>query len=330
MLSTIQQILTGASLASVLTYVYKEEIRTMSSYLLSELTKYIYDKLYVRLILPREEHRCNFALGEEISKLTQTAYVVKDGNTAPLYAIAEGRYSTTCCEQNITIVIHKDYTELYSFMGDMAILQKYMHNVFNTFCSPDKQMMYYSIENLKWKYPIFRKPVGDVVLKNPTNSMTVALNYIDTFTKSESKYISNGQHYKLGLFIVGGPGTGKTTIVEIVATKYNMPVYILNLNVDGMNDTILLNLVCSVPSRSIIICDEFEKQLAAINNNDTVTITHGGILNAIDGVPRLANGVIFVAIGNSANDIDQTLLNLLLRPGRIDMKFTFEESFIKN
>lgn len=260
-------------------------------------------------------------MNEELLKIKSSVYEVKDGNQSINYIIANKIYKVNHHDQKIYITITNDHVELYSILGKMDVLKDYLENLYTKYCSPEKQIMYYSISDDKWKIPIFRQPRKYTI----TNDMIAPIRYIDTFMSNKKEYESNGKVYKTGILLFGKPGTGKSTIIEIISHKYNMPIYLLNLNYDGMNDTLLLNLTSSIPRNSVIACEEIEKQIQGIKANDTISVTNAGILNSLDGVQRLNNGIIFVATCNNIDMIDDDLRIPLLRKGRIDEIYELDD-----
>lgn len=319
--NNLSHILVSTGLTGVLIYVFRDEIKNMTVSVINECKKYLQDRLYVRLLIKKDEHRICFALNEELNSIESPTYEVKDCGSTVNYAITDRVYKLTYNNQKIYIIVEDGLIECYSFLGNMDVLKQWINAIYEKYCSPQKQIMYYSIESNKWKFPIFRKPRQYKI----TKSMQTALTDVDKFISSESDYVKTGKNYKFGLLLIGEPGTGKSTTIELIATKYNMPVYIINLNTDNMNDTVLLNLLTTVPPRSIIAFEEIEKQICAIETNQSVSVTDSGILSALDGVPRLNHGVIFIATGNSIQNLRKELAEPLTRAGRIDKIYNFEE-----
>jgi hypothetical protein len=307
------------SLSAILAYIFREEIKTISFRMFDEVKTLLNEKFFVRLIVDKGEHRFCYALNEELMKIDSSIYRITDGSMSINYASVNKKYTVNHDALQIHIVMKNDSIELYSFMGDMEILKDYAETIFKKHCSPEKQIMYYSVENNNWKFPIFRKPRK----YKRTECMEKMLEDVEKFMKNEQDYGQDGRNYKFGGIICGPPGTGKSSTIEIISSIYNMPVYLLNLNTDGMNDTVLLNLASSVPPRCIIAFEEAEKQINSIKTNETVSVTYAGILNAIDGIPRLNHGVVFIATCNSIDNLDKELVEALIRPGRLDNIYTF-------
>src|SRR5581483_6355315 len=96
----------------------------------------------------------------------------------------------------------------------------------------------------------------------------------------------------------------KSAIPEVLAEKYGMSVYMVNLNSYDMSDAVLINLVANVPPNSIILFDEFDKQYEEILANHDIRISKNGILTAIDGPHRTSHGTLVIVAVNDATVLD--------------------------
>nr|QZX43484.2 AAA family ATPase [Mimivirus sp.] len=131
--------------------------------------------------------------------------------------------------------------------------------------------------------------------------MQQVLSDVHKFKISQDIYQKYGVNYRRGYLLYGPSGTGKTTIIEIVAKTYNMEFYSVNLNSDNMNDTILVNLISKIPPNSIISFEEIDKQIETLDKNNNRKISVGGILTALDGPQRLSHGTIVIMTANNKN-----------------------------
>jgi hypothetical protein len=53
-------------------------------------------------------------------------------------------------------------------------------------------------------------------------------------------------------------------MIPLIATKYNMSIYTINLNSSFMTDATLISLINNVPENSIVAFDEFTEQYLAM------------------------------------------------------------------
>ncbi len=201
-------------------------------------------------------------------------------------------------------------------------LKSYSKFVYQKHCSPSELIMTFTSNKDKWSFPIMRRPTK-FKEANCTDDMKVALNDIDKFKKNMKAYEEKGVPYRRGYLLHGVTGSGKTTIIELAARKHNMTLYSLNLNSNEMTDTILINLVSTVPPDAIIVLEEIDKQIEALQNNQNKYVTIGGILSAIDGPQRLSHGTIVIMTANKKDFVPDDQKEALFRAGRIDRQFEF-------
>ena len=171
-----------------------------------------------------------------------------------------------------------------------------------------------------WNFPILRRP-------RKTYKMTPAMREVQVnvqlFIQGENEYLKQGKPFRQGYLIQGDPGTGKSTIVEKVAHDFGMSTYLVTLNSNQMTDSTLINLIASVPPRSIILFDDFDQQYSTLFTNQNLNVSHGGILTALDGAHRLSYGTIIFMLLNNMEVLDSSFKEALVRPGRIDHQFKF-------
>jgi ATP-dependent 26S proteasome regulatory subunit len=184
--------------------------------------------------------------------------------------------------------------------------------------------MTYTSKGNKWDFPVIRRPTTFPEEKM-TPEMAKTMDDIDKFHNHEEEYRSRGIPYRRGYMLYGKTGTGKTTIIELTAKKYNKTLYSLNFNSKELDDTIIINLIASVPPNSIVVMDEIDKQIAALNKNKNKLISIGGILSAIDGPLRLSHCTMVIMTANTGNflqNVDEA--NAMFRKGRIDRQIEFK------
>lgn len=138
---------------------------------------------------------------------------------------------------------------------------------------------------------------------------------IDRFQRNEEFYVSKGFPYRLGFLLTGSPGCGKTSLVRAVASHYKLPVYILNLSNRNMDDSSVLDLICDLPKRSILLMEDVDT-IVPERKDDDDGVTLGGVLNALDGVATPDGRILFMST-NCPENLDEALI----RPGRADFTF---------
>jgi len=204
----------------------------------------------------------------------------------------------------------------------MVELKKFAKDTYRKQCSPSKIIMSYTAPSDSWSFPIIRRPTK-FLKENYTDEMRKSLTDIAKFKKSEDIYAKKGINYRRGYFLCGATGTGKTTVIEIAAKQHNMSIYSINFNTKKMTDTVLINLVSTVPPNSIITLEEIDTQIKNLRKNKNKCLSLGGIFSALDGPQRLSYGSIIIMTGNRDDFLPDDEMETLMRKGRIDKKITF-------
>jgi len=237
-------------------------------------------------------------------------------------------WKTIKCNNNksrwVWVHINDDDIYFYCFLCFDGSLRKYIDNIYKKHNNPQQIIMVFTSNGKSWDHPNIRRNEGvDIKINNMHASSLVVYDKISQFKSlaTEHHYKQMGKPYRYGCILSGLKGSGKSTMPEIIAMKFNMPIYEVMLNTDGMCDGVFKKLMTSVPANSLIVFDEFEKQLTTIKNNKNINLSEGGILSGIDGVVRLAHGCTVILTVNNINELSQEFLDNLLRAGRIDDHF---------
>ena len=208
--------------------------------------------------------------------------------------------------------------------NEKTIIKQIVRTIYLTHNQFSKVMMFYISDGDKWIRPIIRQPRSFNNIRLTNVMETVLADFSWFISPSGIDYYRNmGHPYRRGYFLYGTTGTGKSAMVEIISNRFEMPIYMVNLNSKDMTDNILVNLCGIVPPRSIILIDEIDKQLETIRTNKRISLSTGGLLMAIDGPQRLSEGTIVILTSNRFEILPSEEQKSLLRPGRIDRYFDF-------
>ena len=144
--------------------------------------------------------------------------------------------------------------------------------------------------------------------------------HIDRFNSNKEFYYDRQILYKTGILLFGLPGTGKSSFVKALATKYGRSI----ININTAN---LKNIDLTALSQSIVV-DESREYIVLFEDIDTLflnrkdkKLTRGEnsvinkLLQFLDSNTSPTN-VIFVATTNHIERLDDALL----REGRFDLK----------
>jgi len=104
--------------------------------------------------------------------------------------------------------------------------------------------------------------------------------------------------------LYGPPGTGKTSLIQAIASKYNMSIG--SFTVDGKtDDRHLKTCIKRLPKKALLVIEDIDSFF--VNRKTTNSeLTYSGVLNAIDGIDRLSDKIIFITT-NYLKDIDSAL-----------------------
>lgn len=271
-----------------------------------------------------------FAVKCEIENLVNDNYLsnVLDRGSNTSFGLNKGCYIiNTGSYGRIVVKYTNERIILYNIVnifGENSFnkLKEFVKDCKNKYCSTDKMIICHTPNGNNWSFPIIRRP-NKFIENNMTMEMREVLSDIDIFMNNSTIYDDRCINYRRGYLIHGPSGCGKTGMIPIIATKYNMEIYVLNFNSPDMSDTSLINLISSVPPRSIIVIEEIDKQIETLRNNNNKYVSIGGILSGLDGPQGLSYGTIIIMTSNSDNFLPPEHMDPLIRPGRIDKKIKF-------
>ena len=159
----------------------------------------------------------------------------------------------------------------------------------------------------------------------PTDLKTGIVSDLEWFLKNEDWYKDRGIPYHRGYLFTGPPGTGKTSLVQALATHLKKTVYSLNMS-SVSSDNNLQGAFWAVRKGSIMLMEDLDAvQQSRITEDkdkdkkDTGQISLSGLLNAIDGITS-PDGLVLIMTTNQPDKLDPALL----RPGRVDKCVAFE------
>jgi ATP-dependent 26S proteasome regulatory subunit len=172
------------------------------------------------------------------------------------------------------------------------------------------------------------------------------------FLNSEEWYQHRDIPYSRGYLFYGHPGTGKTSMIKGLSLFSKRHIHYLMLN-EVYNDTELLELIKSINFKeTILVIEDIDAMLNVVksresdkktyqdyleekeknkkmtvdewdkferNKNKQSNVTLSGLLNVIDGLFS-SHGRILIMTTNHPEVLDSALI----RPGRIDCKFLFD------
>ena len=141
--------------------------------------------------------------------------------------------------------------------------------------------------------------------------------FLDINTKT--KYENCGIPYKLNLLLGGYPGTGKTSLIFALASKYDYNISIMSFT-NKVDDLSFIKALQKIPNKTFLILEDIDclfKERKGDDYRNSVTFT--AIINGLDGLYS-KNGLITFMSTNYIENLDVALI----RPGRVDYQYKFD------
>jgi hypothetical protein len=143
-------------------------------------------------------------------------------------------------------------------------------------------------------------------------------NFLSEETKE--RYLELGINYKRVYLLEGIPGSGKTSLITALASKYDLDIGIFTFDTKT-TDAVFTKMVKNLPENCALLLEDMDGLFQARKEGDILKngVTMSGILNTLDGVGTRTGLVCFITT-NHKGHLDPALI----RPGRVDFIMTFE------
>lgn len=184
--------------------------------------------------------------------------------------------------------------------------------------------------------PISTIKMSDVILDEKIK--TDLIDYITTWDKSENEFREYGLSFNLGILLYGKPGTGKTSLIKLIASETGYSV--VNINLSSIQRSVQAITGSSTPTATpiagittlrfssyhgvgpgdklIIVMEDFDfifgNREELVDKEDKKNVND--LLQLLDGFTNIASKVIFVATTNRLETLDEAII----REGRFDIK----------
>lgn len=160
-----------------------------------------------------------------------------------------------------------------------------------------------------------KRKMDSIIL--PKDQKDYLISKLDEFLTSEDYYIEKGIPYHLGIILSGPAGTGKSSLVNAIASYLNRTIAInteakLKLdNIDVHKDILVLE---DIDASGLAVGERKNNSSQDGGDGKMVTSSMSEILNILDGVLS-PHGMITIATTNHFDKLDPAIT----RPGRFDV-----------
>jgi chaperone BCS1 len=243
-------------------------------------------------------------------------------------------------KQDIIETTHKSYNvySAYEISFDTQNIDKFEEFIKSSIEYTKKH--YYSIKKENDKIKLFitssygdyfdclgsrkKRSIDSIFL--PKKDKDSIINDLTTFLdpKTEARYNELGITYKRIYLLEGIPGSGKSSLITALASKFNYNIAIVSFT-PKMTDVSLLRALRSLNNENEgNVFFVFEDMDCLFNKNRSNSeeihsnLTFSGVLNALDGI-TCENKIVFM----TTNHIEE-LNKALIRPGRVDFIIKFD------
>lgn len=165
------------------------------------------------------------------------------------------------------------------------------------------------------------RPPSSVILSE--GQMEAILDDVHKFLRPKTKkwYIKHGLPHRRSYLFYGHPGTGKTSTIRAIASKFKLNCCYLNLTSDDFSNQVLADALSQVPGNALIVIEDVDALFNEERKNEEArSLTFSGLLNLLDGLIS-AEGIITVMTTNHIERLDKALI----RGGRVDRRFLFDK-----
>jgi len=223
-------------------------------------------------------------------------------------------------------LVHETLVVLVEGRGKLDVLKSFM-----TYLVEENQSKKDSLFFTIYRYDMCRnywrksgkkiaRDVNTVIL--PTKTWDEVMGDFERFLdeKSISWYFKHGIPYKRSYLFYGVPGSGKTSLIQALAAKYDRNLAFVQPSHPKMTDESFKSCIQSAPANSLIVLEDidalFNKDRSKKDHN--CPLTFSGLLNGLDGVGN-PDGQIFIMTTNYVDRLDSALI----RSGRVDLHIEF-------
>jgi len=223
-------------------------------------------------------------------------------------------------QEQITIALAENTTRYETLVLSGVTLE-----ILKEFLEDSRQYQVYTNKNNKILCRILQGTVWTVLnCINKRNANTLFLPFdiqetifdkIQDFYDAETDYCENGMPFKLNWLLHGVAGSGKTSIINTIASKFDLDICFLPISKD-LDDTSFIKAVTNIPVGNMLVIEDIDSLFE--DRNSKYSLSFSTVLNVLDGVLKKYK-LITLMTTNYKDRIDDALF----RSGRIDYQLEF-------
>ena len=156
----------------------------------------------------------------------------------------------------------------------------------------------------KWRVDGTTKKRGFQTLHLPSSVMGPFRADLGAFFSGAKKewYTELGLPHTRTYMLHGPPGTGKTSLIQCVASEYDMNVAVFTVG-PRTNDEDFRDALKSLPPRTLLCIEDVDCMFVQRDVEKSL-LTFSGVINALDGVARLKEDMLIFVTTNHLDKLD--------------------------
>eukprot|EP01052_Picozoa_sp_SAG31_P026612 SAG31_NODE_2426_length_5721_cov_11.664176_1_plen_409_part_00 len=208
--------------------------------------------------------------------------------------------------------------------GQMHVLKHFCDELVSIEDTRDPSMVPVYWYKRRWirRTVVAARPLETVVL--PEHTTDRVIKDMDEFLAPETEqwYMNHGIPYKRSYLFHGVPGSGKTSLIQALASRYQRSICYVSPSEQEMTDEAFRDAMQELPPNAIVVLEDVDALFSQNRVNKMRNLlTFSGFLNALDGIGS-HTGQVLVLTTNFREQLDPALI----RSGRADVHIHFDHA----